>query len=754
MSIAGSVRLAMAAAVATLLAVIGLTPVLSASDWVGPTLMAVLLVTGSGIALRALRAPAWSVVAVQGLVLVLWVGRLVAAEQARLGWLPSRSWADQIAETARLGLDTVQSSAAPVPLDDGVLLLVVAGIGAVAWAVDALAVTARRAPLAGIPLVTMHGISMATSPLGPSVWAFVATAAGYLGLLVVDSRERAASWGRPLGSPASAAASPGTRATSLAVVGVPLAAGALLLAVVGAGALPQGGWSLVDGQGPGGDGDGGQTIRTENPIVDLKRDLVQPENVEVLTLTTDDPTPEYLRLVTLDVYDGTVWRTADRPVPEEQRVDSGMPSPPGLSTTVQATPVQYEVEVTEALESPWLPLPYPAQAVTTASGDWRYDAETLDVVSTDRTTRGLRYDLTALDVQPTAAQLDTAAAVPGRNEALLELPADLDPLVVDLAREATADATTDYERAAALQQWFREDGGFTYDLSVAPGNAEDDLVAFLQDRRGYCEQYAASMAIMARVLGIPARVGVGYLRGEQTQPGLWVVRAQDAHAWPELFFEGVGWLRFEPTPADRTGAAPAWTQPSADEPLTPDGAAGGASAPTDAPGAGALAPLEEAAGAAAGAASRPSAWPLLAGVGVLLALLVAPAVAGLATRHRRWSRAGDDPVLQAEAAWADVRDAAWEAGFPTDDGSTVRVTARGLVTAAQLPGDEAERLTSLARTTERARFAAAPPQPDRLRDEVDALRHAFVRDRSRRTRWLARWWPAPARRVWNRFVGR
>jgi transglutaminase-like putative cysteine protease len=276
----------------------------------------------------------------------------------------------------------------------------------------------------------------------------------------------------------------------------------------------------------------------------------------VLRLTTDAQTPEYLKLVTLDVYDGTVWRTADRPVPESQRIDEGLPSPPGLSPDVATTAVSYQVEVSEALQSQWLPLPYPAQAVTTASGDWRYDAQTLDVVATDRSTQGLRYDLTALEVSPTGSQLDGAAAVPGRLDEMLALPDDLDPSVVDLAREVTAQATSDYERAVALQQWFREDGGFSYDLSVAPGNAEDDLVAFLQERRGYCEQYAATMAIMARVLGIPARVGVGYLRGEQPQPGLWVVRAQDAHAWPELFFEGVGWLRFEPTPSTRTGEPP------------------------------------------------------------------------------------------------------------------------------------------------------------------------------------------------------
>jgi transglutaminase-like putative cysteine protease len=748
--LAASTRLALVGALATVLAAAGLQAVVDSRAWMAPALAAVLLVCGTGIGLRALRAPAWSVVAAQGLVLLLWVGRLVAADEARLGWLPSRSWAQTLAQTAEAGVQSAATFAAPVPLEGGVLLLLVAGVGAVAWAVDALAVTARRAPLAGIPLVTVHGVAMATSPQGPSAAAFVATAAGYLALLAVDSRVQAAAWGRPLGSPVSTVASPVGRA----VVSLPLAAGALVLAVLGATALPQGGLSLLDGRGPG-DGDGGETIRTENPIVDLKRDLVQPENVEVLRLTTDAPAPEYLKLVTLDVYDGTVWRTADRPVPESQRIDQGLPAPPGLSPDIATTPVSYQVEVSDALESQWLPLPYPAQAVTTASGDWRFDAQTLDVVATDRSTQGLRYDLTALEVAPTGSQLDGAAAVPGRLDDMLALPDDLDPGVVELARDVTAAATTDYERAVALQQWFREDGGFTYDLSVAPGNAEDDLVAFLQDRRGYCEQYAATMAIMARVLGIPARVGVGYLRGEQTQPGLWVVRAQDAHAWPELFFEGVGWLRFEPTPSTRTGEPPAWSQGASavPEPL-PSETPGATSAPEQDPGAGALAPLEDAAAADGAAASRPSSWPLVAGVGALLALLVLPFAAGVAVRRRRWSRAGADPAQQAEAAWADVRDAAWEVGYPTDDGATVRVTARQLAGAAALPAPETGRLTTIAAATERARFAAAPADARGLRADADALRDAFVHGRSRRTRWLARAWPAPARRAWARLRGR
>jgi transglutaminase-like putative cysteine protease len=749
----GQVRLALAAAAATVLAALGLQPLLDGM-WIGPTLVAVALVCGVGLGLRALRAPDWSVVLGQGLVLVLWVGRLVAADEARLGWLPSRDWAAALGDAFALGVESLQTFQAPVPLDDGLLLLVVGGVGLTAWAVDALAVTARQALWAGVPLAVVHAVAVSTNPAGPAAWAFVLAALGYLLLLVVDGRERAAAWGRPLGAPASSTASPGTRAASLAAVGWPLGLAALALATVGASLLPQTGWAVLDGTF-GGSGAGGDTISTSNPIVDLKRDLVQPENVEVLRLTTTADQPEYLRLVTLDVYDGSVWRTSDRPVPESQRVSEGLPGVPGLTPQVAREPVDYEIEVSDTLESAWLPLPYPAQRVQTSSGDWRYDGETLDVVATDRTTAQLRYDVTSLDVQPSVEQLAGAPTVPGRQQDLVALPDDLDSSVVELAREVTAEAADPYARAVALQQWFREDGGFVYDLSVAAGNAEDDLVAFLDDRRGYCEQYAAAMAIMARAVGIPSRVAVGYLRGEEEQPGLWVVRAQDAHAWPELYFDGVGWLRFEPTPSARTGDAPGWTQGAAAPAAGPGAGGQSTAAPQDAPPAArALAPLEEAQANAAAAGSRPSSWPLAVGAVVLVGLALLPVLAGVLVRRRRWARAGDDPQRQAEAAWAQVQDAAWEAGVADPDGSTVRVAAARITSAGGLPGPDAARLQTLAVAAERARFAAVPPAVQGLRQDADAVRTALIAPRSRRTRWLALLWPAPARRAVGRLLGR
>lgn len=746
----GSRSLALAGGVATILAAAGLYPVIASTDWVGLTLVAVGLVVGVGIGLRGLRAPTWVVLAGQGVSLLIWCGHLVGSDVARLGWLPSRAWAERLADTFVIGVDTVRTFSAPVQLDSGVLLLVVGGVGITALAVDALAVTARAAPLAGIPLVVVHAVAMVTTPTGPSAWAFVAAAAGYLGLLAVDGHLRARSWGRPLGSSGSASFDTDSPLTRLSSASVALGAGAVLIAVTGASALPQGGLALFGGTGGGGDGSG-QTIRTENPIVDLKRDLVQPENVEVIRFTTTSEQPDYLRLLTLDVYDGTVWRASDRPVPEDQRISEPLPSPPGLSPDIARTEHRYQFEVTDNLESEWLPLPYPAQEITTSGGDWRY-ADTLDVVALGSTTRGLRYDVTALAVQPTPDQLRGLPPLPGQFLDLLELPDDLPLVVRDLAREVTADAVDSYDRAVALQQWFRNDGGFVYDLSVDPGNNADDLVAFLNDRRGYCEQYAATMAIMARILGIPARVAVGYLRGEEAQPGFWVVRAQDAHAWPELYFDGIGWVTFEPTPAARTGAPPDYTVPGQqtdDRPSDLD--ADGAAVPDEESVAPPF-PLSDIGDVAGPGFTRSSAAAVSIAIAVVAVVLIAlvPWVAGWVIRWRRWSSAAGDPAAEAEAAWADIEDAALEAGFAANRHDTLRTSARELAAVASLPYDAQGQLATVATATERSRFAPVAPDVEGLRDNAESVRQALLSQASRQTRWAARMWPAPVRRLVTR----
>ena len=102
--------------------------------------------------------------------------------------------------------------------------------------------------------------------------------------------------------------------------------------------------------------------------------------------------------------------------------------------------------------------------------------------------------------------------------------------------------------------------GSRYSTQIEGGSDEDALATFLEERVGYCEQFAATMALMARSVGIPARVVVGFTQG-RLEGNQWVVRGTDAHAWPELWMGSAGWVRFEPTPGAPTTTTPAYTPP-------------------------------------------------------------------------------------------------------------------------------------------------------------------------------------------------
>ena len=121
--------------------------------------------------------------------------------------------------------------------------------------------------------------------------------------------------------------------------------------------------------------------------------------------------------------------------------------------------------------------------------------------------------------------------------------------VYDLARRLTARAESPYAATLAIERWLRAGGGFAYDEHppVAPGGTPA-LVDFITGhRRGYCQHFAGSMALMLRFLGIPARVAVGFTSGRYDD-GTWVVTDHEAHAWVEAWFDGYGWLPFDPTP--------------------------------------------------------------------------------------------------------------------------------------------------------------------------------------------------------------
>ncbi|SHE25411.1 transglutaminaseTgpA domain-containing protein [Actinomyces glycerinitolerans] len=223
-------------------------------------------------------------------------------------------------------------------------------------------------------------------------------------------------------------------------------------------------------------------------------------------------------------------------------------------------------------------------------------------------------------------------------------------------------------RAAALAAWFHT-GAFAYDES-APGGFDADaevapvetVTGFLTERRGYCIHYAAAFTLMARSLGLPTRIAIGYASraGEATT----AVSGRDLHAWPEVWFDDVGWVAFEPTPGGAgaradTGTA-AQTEPTAATSATATASTQTASAT---PSAGAS--TEAAAPATGGAAfeggpGRRRSW--LLGVAGVTLLLAAPGLVRARRRRRRLARirAGDRP---ATAAWEEVEDAATDLGL-------------------------------------------------------------------------------------------
>ncbi len=160
-----------------------------------------------------------------------------------------------------------------------------------------------------------------------------------------------------------------------------------------------------------------------------------------------------------------------------------------------------------------------------------------------------RYQVVSLVPRVTAAELAAASTEypPDLAQVYLSPPGSLPPRVVDLAQEVAGEVETSYGRALALQAYLRS---FPYDLQVArPPEGRDVVDYFLFDlQRGYCDYYASAMVVMARAVGVPARLAAGYTMGHyDPQRGAYVVTEQNGHTWPELYFPGYGWIPFEPT---------------------------------------------------------------------------------------------------------------------------------------------------------------------------------------------------------------
>ncbi|GMA37150.1 transglutaminase-like domain-containing protein [Demequina litorisediminis] len=234
----------------------------------------------------------------------------------------------------------------------------------------------------------------------------------------------------------------------------------------------------------------------------------------------------------------------------------------------------------------------------------------------------------------------------------LEIPPAMDAArVADLATSLTTEATTRFGQAVLIQDYLRDPSEFDYDTSVSPTSG-DAVSAFLDSRAGYCVQFATTMVMMSRTLGIPARLAVGFLPGNAGDGDTYIVQGGDAHAWPELWFPEVGWVRFEPTPSVQTGSAPRYAGNGTNvTPAIPESQAQFPTAAPQQPERPDTGDAPETAGA--GDVAGGSAWWWWVAVGV--ALVVIAAVILAVWRKRRSSDTAT--LAPAEAAWLGLREA-------------------------------------------------------------------------------------------------
>ncbi len=305
------------------------------------------------------------------------------------------------------------------------------------------------------------------------------------------------------------------------------------------------------GQPEGGSGFGTQTAAAEGWGIDDRGDiLARPERTDQIVMFVSSDAPDYWRASTLDTWDGRFWTSS------ADVVDVTQPDADGWAYFADGSEGEPLVELFEYELGG-------SSVVLTREGT--YAAITEDrrrAISTrdDGTARLFRSSFDADEAfwiashppSPTPDQLRAAhlaqPAFPRLGDALRYLDVGaLSPRIARLAAEITAGEVTAYDRALGLEDWFDANMRYRLDSPLPPDGTDPLEFLLFEDRTGYCEQMATAMVLMARSLGIPARLAAGWVTQEQRSDGYWVVRSENAHALAELYFPGVGWVNFDPT---------------------------------------------------------------------------------------------------------------------------------------------------------------------------------------------------------------
>ena len=600
------------------------------------------------------------------------------------------------------GEQTIVEGRIPVQPTRGLEMLLVVGVLATYLGAEAVAVGLARGGLAGLPVLALWSpaISYETDIGTPLLLVGGSTYVLLLALTRRRPRRHDLTWRR--------------EATAALVAAATVTAGALVLGAVAA-ALPFAG--SVELPSSWGERGVDSPLRLSTDL-DMRADLDGRSDRPLLEYRGSARTVGALRTHTMTSFDGQEWLRGER--------TSGFVPATGLLWPDRAEeaeePTAVDVRVL-ALEGDRLPLPTEPREVS-ADGVWLYDTTRDEVVGSDTSVRGLDYELAISPRELSADTLraDTAGTPPGGAEPYLDVPqtehvADIRAL----AEEVTADATTTYDQAVALQSYLRSSQNFAYDTELAAPQSSDAVWDFLTSGRGYCVQFATSMTLMARMIGIPARMAIGFLPGspDEQRPDTYVVSARQAHAWPELYFAGAGWVRYEPTPAQQTGAPPRYADPLATDPTVspdvPTASAAPTSVPTARPGA-----QDAERGGYVGIGDAEVPIGAFASVSGAVGLFVV--VLGLLSwrRRRRRRHVPEGP----EEWWARLREDLAEHGVRWTDATTPRQAAH-LVRTSRVPaGADGANVGGDGGPVEPAIIREADAALDRLVAAVEADRYS------------------------------
>ncbi len=706
-------------------ACVGFSRVFIDSSTVLPIIGAALLSSAVAVLARRLRIP----LLLAGVISAGLLGALIinryAPGTATLGVIPTGATVDQLQLLFDELIRNFQELKSPVPALQPFVAASMVGAWIMAFLTDWGAMRLRLAfePVlpagllfifASIPPISAGGnlvVSTVAFGAGVAAWAVSQRAANLLqrGVWLANDHRRG-----PI--------SIGT--TGAVVAAVAVLAGALIGGrLPGAGADPL--YSFKD--------QGDPTRVVVSPYVNIRSRLVTQTSKELFTVAADQPS--YWRIAGLDTYEDDIWKVAGDFSPETGRL------PGQRDYGGQITEVTQDYSI-KALAAIWLPAAFaPAEILgATAEVTWNAENGSLTVANDIEDSDGVDYSLKSNVPAYSVEQLQGASEVIPSDIAAryLTLPVDLTPQVQQRAVELTAGLTTRYDKMRAIQDHFRG-----YEYSVQLGTREGDPVEqFLAERRGFCQQFAGTMALMARSIGVPSRVATGFTWGDpvgtdqETGRTIYSVTGRQTHAWPEVYFDDLGWVAFEPTPGRGLPGAVSYTGVAAlqDSDIQPNNPGEPTTTTTVDPAAGPgvsvepeLEPFDEGAFVEPVEDSGPLGfavpWRLVALLGVVLAYVGGVPLIWHLRRKARRNRAAT-PARRVETAWAEAVEAL-ELGYEIrrKPAETRTEFAGRLHGDRRVPSDEFDQLAEAATV---ARFHPAgvtdvtADHADRLSGRVEA----------------------------------